>query len=65
MALINIKNVNTVIFINRFILFSNESIMPSLNISGGKIAKRPIMMMIITTQKELIISFLKVITVKP
>jgi hypothetical protein len=50
------KNKNTVTLINRFILFSNESINPSLNITEGSTANNPIMMIIIMTQKALMIS---------
>jgi hypothetical protein len=56
MELITIKNANMVKLINLFILFSKESINPSLKITAGKMANNPIIISITTTQKELIIS---------
>jgi hypothetical protein len=54
MELIIIKNANMVILINLLILFSKGSIIPSLKITAGKMANKPIMIIIMTTQKALI-----------
>ena len=50
------KNENIVILINLFILFSNASIIPSLKIIDGSTANNPIIIIITTIHKVLIIS---------